>query len=237
MRVMGKGYGYVYDQVGSVQGKGMDRDVYEALTQLDRVLPLAERQSALIPELVVMHRRILWTLAEQGRMPEPAELQPLLTQGDLLSALAMLAHEDLIVLNATGQPTGAYPMTLEPTRHRIQLHGHEIYAMCAIDALAIAPMFDTEVRIDSSCRMTGEAIRIHQRGKVLVSADPGRGIHTGVRWQSPDQCAAHSLCMEMVFLRDARTAADWAAKWEVPVSILNLEQSIEFGTTFFQALL
>lgn len=214
----------------------MDREVYDALTRLDLVLPLAERQAALPAELAAAHRLILHGLVEQGRMPGDGELRPVLAGRDPATSLARLAREDLIVVDGGGTPVGAYPVTIRETPHRIHTGDHSLFAMCAIDALSIAPVFGREVRIESVCRHTGTAIRVHQRGRSLLSAMPSEDLWTGVRWQAPQFCAAGSLCLEMVFLRDRETARDWAAQWSEPVSLLTLEQGIEFGTTFFQPL-
>jgi Alkylmercury lyase len=43
---------------------------------------------------------------------------------------------------ADGEITVAYPFSGRPTAHRVRFPGgHEVDAMCAIDAVGIAPMF------------------------------------------------------------------------------------------------
>jgi len=62
---------------------------------------------------------------------------------ELEPALATLERDDLVHLGGDGEIAVAYPFSAQPTAHRVKLaNEHEAYAMCAIDALGIAPMFE-----------------------------------------------------------------------------------------------
>ena len=108
--------------------------------------------------------------------------------------------------------------------------------MCAVDALSISPIFDTEVTIESRCHVSGTPIRIRQKQMEILEAQPSREAQVGVRWQSARGCAAHSLCMEMVFLRDRETAMRWLSEDPANKSIFTLPEAIEFGAGFFMPL-
>ena len=74
-------------------------------------------------------------------------------------ALTKLAHDDLIHVDENGEVIVAYPFSGRPTAHKVRFEsGHEAYAMCAIDALGIAPMFDQPIEIASTDPLTGEAV-------------------------------------------------------------------------------
>lgn len=61
---------------------------------------------------------------------------------DAERALESLAREDLVRRGSDGEIAVAYPFSGRPTAHRVRFPGgHEVDAMCAIDALGIAPMF------------------------------------------------------------------------------------------------
>ena len=78
------------------------------------------------------------------------------------SALGTLAREDLVHLDGGGEIAVAYPFSGRPTAHRVRFpSGHEAYAMCAIDALGIAPMFDQAIAIASRDPLSGEEIGVH----------------------------------------------------------------------------
>ena len=65
-------------------------------------------------------------------------------------ALRRLAREDLVHHDpATGAILVAYPFSGRSTAHQVRFDGREVYAMCAIDALGIAPMLDEAVEIAS----------------------------------------------------------------------------------------
>ncbi len=97
-----------------------------------------------------------------GRPPSPATLleEAELRGLPLDEALATLAREDLMHLDPSGAVAVAYPFSGRPTAHRVRLDGHDLYAMCAIDALGIGPMLRTLVAIDSRDPLTGEVIHV-----------------------------------------------------------------------------
>jgi hypothetical protein len=67
-----------------------------------------------------------------------------------LEADSALAREDLVHRGADGEIAVAYPFSGTPTAHRVRFpDGHEVDAMCAIDALGIAPMFGKAIEIES----------------------------------------------------------------------------------------
>src|SRR6266487_2434081 len=60
---------------------------------------------------------------------------------DAADALRVLAREDLVHVDANGRPVVAYPFSATPRGHRVLIDGKRwVEAMCAIDALGIAPM-------------------------------------------------------------------------------------------------
>jgi len=56
--------------------------------------------------------------------------------------LADLQSHDLLVMdNSASAIIYAYPFAGQPTDHRVEPSGRELYAVCAIDALGVAGMF------------------------------------------------------------------------------------------------
>ena len=212
--------------------------IERAVARLNARLPLRARQENLPAPLKTAHRQILHSLAGNGRPPTEAELTAVLGAGNLKVGLQRLGSDDLVVLDARGQmPLGAYPITTEQTPHRISINGHHIYAMCALDAVAVAPMFSTEVKIESSCHLTQAPIVIHMRNSEVLEVLPGPDVTIGVRWQTPSAVAAHSMCLQMVFLRDRDTAGIWQQGDRDAVSLFSLPEAVAFGKAFFLPLL
>ena len=78
---------------------------------------------------------------------------------DVHDTLQTLAREDLVHTDDTGEVAVAYPFSGRSTAHSVRFEsGHEAHAMCAIDALGIAPMFDQGVHITSKDPLTGETV-------------------------------------------------------------------------------
>ncbi len=229
-------------------------DLYAALKRLNALLPLKARQRSLPEPIAYVHRQILRSLAERGKPITRAKIAAILgNEATMLNALALLGSNDLVVLNTKvvedqktrrmvlenpdGEILGAYPMTTEQTPHHVRVNGTEVYAMCAVDALAIGLMFDTETCIDSKCHVTGEPVYICQKGKELKEVSPGGDLRVGIRWQKPAGSAAHTLCTEMVFLRDPKTALDWRKTDPESIDLFTLPEALELAGAFFLPLM
>lgn len=189
------------------------------------------------PALKNLHQAILRSFIEHGRAPTGAELEIGLHGEDLGASLHKLGEADLIVLDKQEQlPVGAYPLTSEQTPHQIAVNGHTIHAMCALDALSVAPMFDETVNITSRCHISNSPIKIRMQGDTLLEARPDDAI-VGIRWQMPTTVAAHSMCMEMVFLENRATAEHWQDGDTENISLFTLPEAVAFGKGFFLPLM
>jgi Alkylmercury lyase len=129
-----------------------------------------ERAKRLNREERALYEWILKSFAA-GAPPEPDTLADEASRLDIEvePALAALAREDLVHHDpATSAILVAYPFSGRPTAHRVRIDGREeVFAMCAIDALGIAPMLALPVEIISRDPISG--------GDVLVRLDPGDG--------------------------------------------------------------
>lgn len=213
-------------------------NINDAIERLRRQLPLSSRQRTLSAELRSLHQALLHSFIQQGK---PLGNHQIAAQWPGLSpqeAVRNLAEKDLVVLDKTQtQVVGSYPMTMEETPHRIRIEKHHFYAMCALDALSIGPMFHMRVAIDSCCAVTRTPLHILMRDQQLVQIKPQSTIQVGIRWQPPCGVAAHSMCREMVFLKDKEAAQKWLALSETKSSLFTLMQAVEFGSGFFSPLL
>lgn len=209
-------------------------DIRTAIERLEGQLPLRRRQADLPEGVARAHRAILNSFATTGR-PPGSDLVERLAATDAAAVIERLSTDDLIVTDA-GEIEGAYPFSLAPTPHRLSIGDFEIHAMCALDAVAVAPVFGIEVVTSSRCAITGVPIRVHQVGGDVEAHDP-HGVRVGVRWQQPDGCAAHSMCRDMVFLSDLETAELWRGADIDSAGIFDLGEAIDFGIGFFAPLI
>ena len=201
-------------------------NITKALEKLNTLLPLEERQKNLPSEYRQSHKDILNSFSICGKAPD--SITP--------SVLNTLAENDLVLLDEGRNVVGAYPFSIRKTAHYIFNDNIKLYAMCAFDAVAIAPVFNIKTNIVSSCNITKEKIEIIQNSNQVLSVKPSINIYIGIRWQSAGTCAADNLCMEMVFLKDRGIALQWKGDDE-NYSVFSLEDAINFSVKYFKPLL
>lgn len=197
-----------------------------ALEKLNSLLPLVERKRNLDAEHQIAHRNILNSFARYGKVDN--NIEP--------SILNLLYENDLIVLDDDKNIVGAYPFSLRKTAHHISNENIDIFAMCAFDAVSIAPVFNEKIKTVSHCHITNEKIEIQQDSNKLIKVYPSEDIHIGIRWQSAGICAADNLCMEMVFLLNKDVALQWS-RGDENFSIYSLADAIDFAVSYFKPLL
>jgi len=216
-------------------------DGFSPLAELKRLLPLQQRQQALSTSLQFLHRYILREIYQHPRILTTSDIKKVIND-DPHQALSVLADADLIVLDDNQSSIfGAYPFSLLPTAFRLKLGDHWTYAMCALDALAVGPMFEAAVEIHSRCNITHTEVFIYQQGRVIESTIPPLtardGLQIGIHWQSAGECAATSLCRDIVFLLDDAAALKWQQEIDDKTTIHSLHSGIELGADFFCPLL
>jgi mercuric reductase len=108
--------------------------------------------------------------------------------------------------------------------------------MCALDALAVSPMFNVPTVIDSQCRATGAPIYLQQNGTEF--SDGTLDAWFGINWGAAtnDVVCAESLCMEMMFLANESLAREWLAESPETREIFDLPSAVEFAAGFFVPL-
>ena len=213
-------------------------DIKQAVDKLNSLLPLAARQQHLDAELQGLHKAILNTFVEQGRPLPITEAATHLSQHNVEQAFQILAQNDLIVLDVEQQMImGAYPLSYEVTPHVVEVNGHAINAMCALDALSVAPMFELGTSIKSSCVISGTPLTIQMQGEQVTAVNVNDDLYVGIRWQPPCGSAAHSLCRDMVFLLGQQAAEKWQQRSEIEGTVFDLPAAVAIGSAFFRPLL
>ncbi len=214
---------------------GRRSKVQEGVAHLRALTPLHARQAALPPDIRRVHLTVLNCLLEESRIPRDTELQACGAELDVASALQRLSTDDLVILDTRGEPVGAYPVTLAATPHRVCSGGQSIFAMCALDALAVAPMTGRTTRIASVCALTDQSIAIEQAPDETPT-DDGMAVQVGIEWREPQGHAAHSLCRNMVFLGGAQVARRWHEAGSARETFA-LDEAAVFASEYFMPLM
>ena len=156
---------------------------------------------------------ILRRFATNGR-PRSGELRAAAEQLGLEaeSALETLAREDLVHRGADSEIAVAYPFSGRSTAHRVRFPGgHEADAMCAIDALGIAPMFGEAIEIESRDPVSGEEIRARVAPDASVAWSPESAVVVaGAIRSQGDACCG--CCPVLNFFASAANAERWLAE-------------------------
>jgi len=214
----------------------MNAKLEKALKRLQRILPLKERQAECSKQIRELHQQVLRSFVTRGRILTREEMAQRVS--NLEDAVNVLRDSEMMVFSEDGKPVGAYPFTMEVREHKVRVNNHQVYAMCALDALAVSPMFGMKTHIASRCRITGDPVNIQQSGKTIENPDEAGDVHLGITWGAveADACCADSLCMEMMYLRDGKIAQQWLAEDLGNREIFTLTEAVEFAGGFFVPL-
>ena len=228
--------GTTYDQPSKLAAQAEKR-VSAAVARLNGILPLKARQEKLSEPLRRLHRDILNAYVEIGRTLSRDEIGGRMENA--ADAIQTLAENDLIVVDSEGELVGAYPFTMEQREHKLKVNGHQVHCMCALDALAVNPMFGAEVEITSRCRVSDQPVRLRQKRYRFHDADDTQDLFFGISWNaaSASSCCANSLCTEMIFLKGDLVAKNWRDQDAENREIFTLDEAILFATDFFLPLL
>ena len=214
----------------------MNTKVLNAVERLNSILPLAEWQTKLGKELAGVYQNIIFSYVERGRSLSKDEISQQLVNID--ESIQTLKQYDMIVFDSNDEPVGAYPFTMEQRKHQVTINGHKVHSMCALDALAVSPMFMMETVINSSCHITAEPVCIHQRNHEILNAVQNTDVFFGISWNSAaNNCCATSLCTEMIFLKGKQTADQWRAEDTDNREIFELNDAVDFAAAFFVPLM
>lgn len=212
----------------------MNPQVSTALKRLDSILPLLDGLRSLSDEDAGLYCKLLNSYVQQGRTLSRDEVAALVSDAE--QSLANIVDSKLVVLDADGNPAGAYPFTSEEREHKVHINGVTTHCMCALDALSVSCMFNTPTVIDSLCRVTKEPVHIEQHGSRFTAGtlDAWFGINWGAA--ASDTACSASLCMEMMFLANETVARDWLAEAPDTREIFDLPSAVEFAAGFFVPL-
>jgi hypothetical protein len=178
---------------------------------------------------------ILRRFGSEGR-PNRRELDTAATRlgADPVDALQTLAREDLVHVDQTGEISVAYPFSGRPTAHRVRFpSGHEAYAMCAIDALGIAPMFSQPIEITSRDPSNSEVFEARLAPDGSGSWQPETAaVVAGALERRGDSC--YGCCPVLNFFVTPTDAKRWLAEHpEVRGRVITIPDAIASGRAVF----
>ena len=179
---------------------------------------------------------ILLRFSEGGAAPGDAARAEATRLGlDFDTMRIKLASEDLVHFGAGGDVAVAYPFSGRPTSHRVLMDGHSVYAMCAIDALGIAPMLERTIVVTSHDPASEVEINVWlepdgtgpwQPDEAVVAA--GRGC---------DGAAYQGCCRVLNFFASSENAERYLRERAVDGFPITIPQAVEVGRAIFGKVL
>ena len=178
-----------------------------------------------------------WVLRRFAASGRPSGVETRETAGrlglDADRALKTLAARDLVHFDQAGEIVVAYPFSGRPTEHRVRFAGgHEVDAMCALDALGIAPMFDEAIEINSRDPLTGERVEVKLNPSGTGSWQPeGAVVVCGASGGGESCC---SCCPVLNFFASAENGERWLKERpDVRGYVMSMDEAIEAGRAVF----
>jgi len=198
-----------------------------------------ERCAPLGLAATALHQAILRAFAGTGGPPALPELQATAAAFDRPATpiLADLHDCDVIRLDHAGDVIVAYPFSATPTRHLVRLaDGTRVFAMCAIDALGIPAMLDTDAVITATDPTGDHTITIEIVGGRAAWNPAAAVVFVGV--ESGGGPSADCCCNYLNVFPDRPTAQSWAdAHPRISGQILDPSDAERLGTDIFGTLL
>lgn len=155
---------------------------------------------------------------------------------DFGQARSKLASEDLIHLDSDGEVSVAYPFSGRRTAHRVGIDGRSVYAMCAIDALGIAPMLQEPIVVTSLDPVTEAEITVWLQPDGTGTWQPiDAVVVAGRACEGP---AFQACCQVLNFFGSSESAERYLREHdEVRGEIISMPQAIEAGRAIFGSVL
>jgi hypothetical protein len=157
---------------------------------------------------------------------------------DPAEAWDALAREDLVHLGSDGEIAVAYPFSGRPTAHRVRLpNGNAVFAMCAIDALGMAPMLDEPVEIMSTDPLSGDEILVRLAPDATAAWEPASAVVVAGALD-PEGNACARCCAVLNFFASVETAERWLeGHQEVRGLTISMTDAISAGEAVFEGIL
>jgi alkylmercury lyase-like protein len=195
----------------------------------------AARQARLHDSERELYFWILRRFATHGR-PTGAEM---VAAGESLGldaqeAVETLAREDLVHLGEDGEVAVAYPFSGRPTAHKVRFeNGHQAHAMCAIDALGIAAMFDQPIEIISTDPLAGDDVRAQLTAQGEGTWEPASAVVVaGVSERSDD--SFRGCCPVLNFFASSKNGERWLEQHSsVRGQVVAMPEAIAAGRAVF----
>ena len=108
--------------------------------------------------------------------------------------------------------------------------------MCALDALAVSPVYEPDTIINSSCRVSATPVNLRQHKLEIPNIDDNSDVFFILSWNiAANKCCATSLCTERGFLKRNQLAERWRTEKADKRELFQLHDAVDFVAAFLQS--
>ncbi len=157
---------------------------------------------------------ILREFARAGKAPSDKTIAETMKLPSIESARLLVErlHKADILTKEGDEIVSAYPFSAKATRHKVIFQdGHEIYALCATDALGIHFMLHEDIIVRSQCPECESEIKIEVKDGNIASCAP-EGVVEFVSSRKDCGCTAKTFCPFMNFFCSQAHLEQWRRK-------------------------
>ena len=187
----------------------------EALERLRSIFPLEARITAASAASRAWYREVLRHWAK-GEIPQNSPARQ--------NEMTELAQLDALVITPDG--IGCYPFSACDTGIHVRFDGHEVAAMCAIDALAIARVLDSSTRITAPCHVCRHPLSCTVEANGALAHNQTGQAHVVWQTHTGGGGCSTSLCRGIYFVCTGCATPQGALR-------LTLPQATAIGNAFF----
>ena len=183
-----------------------------------------------------LHRILIGAVLETGDVPALSALADQLDTSPeaIWEGLRELAAADYLALDAGGQPTCLYPLSVTPTPHAVVVNGARRFAMCAIDALGMPAMLDRELDIEGRCAVCDVQIALRVRPGSIATVAPAATMVVARRDEAEP---AFATCCPFTVFVCGQEHADQFGEQIAGTRVLSLPDAFQHAEQIFGALL
>ncbi len=177
---------------------------------------LAAHFLRVFPALDEKHQKIalaLYSSLSQGRPVSAAALASAvrLPEGDVVERLRDWPG---VYYDKSRHVIGFWGLTIVPMPHRLRSNGIALYAWCAWDTLFLPELIGGTLDVESTCRGTGQAVRLTATPAGVQQVDPADVV---LSFLIPDSDRINadvitSFCHYVHFFRSPQAALPWLAE-------------------------
>jgi len=193
---------------------------------------LAERVVSAFPTLDANGRRLSLELYHELARGAPVSPSALAERADMRAEEVIRQLRDWpgVYYDGEQRVIGFWGLTITPMPHRLRVNRRELYTWCAWDTLFLPALLDTTLDVESTCRASGDPVRLRVTTREVESAQPAGLV---VSFLLPDAEAMNvsvitSFCHYVHFFRSRDAARPWLDK-QPDTFLLPLADAFELG--------